>query len=95
MPQDTDRPPTPGITEAVMTLRAWIADGYPRRLRDAASMSQLAMAEEVGCAPQTINRWETGRHDPKGVYAVMYLLVLRQIAARPGMPAPPEPGGCG
>jgi putative transcriptional regulator len=41
-----------------------------RRMREAAGMSQAALATQLGVSRQTINAIETGRYDPSLTLAV-------------------------
>ena len=38
---------------------------YIKEAREIAGLSQKALAEKVGVAPNTFNGYETGKHDPK------------------------------
>lgn len=50
------------------------------RIRQAAGLSQLELAQRLGVDKMTINRWETGRRQPRDTAALLAELVdiLRQ-----------------
>ncbi|MGW9603183.1 helix-turn-helix domain-containing protein [Streptomyces albidoflavus] len=55
-----------------------------RRLREAASLSQAALAARMSVTSTTIHSWETGRTTPRGRALEAYATFLTTTADRPG-----------
>lgn len=55
-----------------------------RRLREAASLSQAALAARMSVTSTTIHSWETGRATPRGRALEAYASFLTTTADRPG-----------
>ncbi|WP_257005232.1 helix-turn-helix domain-containing protein, partial [Streptomyces albidoflavus] len=55
-----------------------------RRLREAASLSQAALAARMSVTSTTIHSWETGRATPRGRALEAYASFLTTTAGRPG-----------
>jgi DNA-binding transcriptional regulator YiaG len=72
MTEETGHAPTPTFAE-------WVT-----RLRDHLHMTQVEFAAELGVAPSTVSRWETGDKTP-----VRWLArSLEQLAKRKKFPEP-------
>lgn len=56
-----------------------------RRLREAASLSQAALAARMSVTSTTIHSWETGRATPRGRALEAYASFLTTTADRPGL----------
>lgn len=70
------------IDEILAQARARRELPEPRRrraLRQAAGVSQDAVAEMVGVCRPTITRWEGGGRTPRGEFAVRYLEALDRL----------------
>jgi DNA-binding transcriptional regulator YiaG len=52
-----------------------------RRLRLRLGLTQVQLAEKLHCSFQTVNNWENGRHEPRGVF-LFSLEDLRRKAAK-------------
>jgi DNA-binding transcriptional regulator YiaG len=54
--------------------------GRAARLRIAVGLSQAELAAAIGVTAACISRWEHGERKPRGVAAVEYGRVLRELA---------------
>ena len=52
-----------------------------RRLREAAGLSVIELARQMGVAHITVSRWENGQDPKSGVYRRLYSDALNQLAA--------------
>ncbi|MEU3556091.1 telomere-associated protein Tap [Streptomyces fragilis] len=92
----------PELFAAVDSLLAAVDDGRllpapaeRRRLREAAGLSEAAVAQALGARVASLQAWEAGRSEPKGERLEGYRRLLDGLAARhpaPGSPATPAPG---
>jgi DNA-binding transcriptional regulator YiaG len=60
-------------------VRALASSGLARSIRIAASLSLTEVAAEVGVAPSTVHRWETGARSPRGEAARSYARILKDL----------------
>jgi DNA-binding transcriptional regulator YiaG len=51
-----------------------------RELREAAGVSQGAVADELGVDRATVCRWELGKRVPRGAHAIAYRELLDRLA---------------
>ncbi|MDP8931087.1 MAG: helix-turn-helix domain-containing protein [Actinomycetota bacterium] len=50
-----------------------------RAIREAAGASQQRIAQHLGVADSTVQRWETGKRRPRGHLLVRYVQLLEQL----------------
>jgi DNA-binding transcriptional regulator YiaG len=50
-----------------------------RSIREAAGVSQRAVASELGISGMTVSRWEDGTRSPRGELAALYVALLAQL----------------
>lgn len=55
-------------------------------IRAASSLSQSALADQLGVSYPTVNAWENGRHQPRA----MHMLQIERLARRQGLLDPPS-----
>ncbi|MYX52109.1 helix-turn-helix domain-containing protein, partial [Streptomyces sp. SID8385] len=63
-----------------------------RRLREAASLSQAALAARMSVTSTTIHSWETGRATPRGRALEAYASFLTTTAGKPVRTSRPQAG---
>lgn len=68
------------LAELVKARRDLPAPKMRRALREAAGVSQDAVAEAVGVHRMTVQRWESGRCEPTPDHVVAYAAILRDLA---------------
>lgn len=68
--------------ERLAELRHWISSGAARVYREAAGLSRLHVANELGTWPSTVARWESGERAPRGRHALDYHALLTRLAER-------------
>ncbi len=64
------------LIERVRNERRWPGGAVAKAVREAASVSQAAVAAELGVHQVTVARWETGKRRPRGEYLREYLTLL-------------------
>lgn len=64
---------------ALAEVRSMAGRGEARSLRESADLSLAEIAQCVGVAAATIQRWEVGARRPQGAAALRYRGVLRAI----------------
>lgn len=92
-PQMTDQPPQ--LFNAIDSLLAAVDEGtvLPApaervRLREAAGLTQAAVAQALGVRVPSITAWEAGRAEPRGERLEAYRRLLEGLAHRYPAPAP-------
>lgn len=60
-------------------LRADVASGRAREIRERARLSQAELAEAVGVKQPTVAGWESGRKMPHGEPAARYAALLARL----------------
>lgn len=60
--------------------------GLLQSIRAVTSMSQSALADQLGVSYPTVNAWENGRHQPRA----MHMLQIERLARRQGLLDPPS-----
>ncbi len=60
-------------------LRADVASGRAREIRELARLSQAEVAEAVGVTQPTVAAWEGGRRRPHGERAARYADLLARL----------------
>jgi DNA-binding transcriptional regulator YiaG len=63
----------------VARIRRLAHTGEARAIRRAARLPLRIVALEVGCAPSTVMRWESGERRPTGPKALRYLDLLDKL----------------
>jgi transcriptional regulator with XRE-family HTH domain len=71
-----------GVTFTDLRERAHARRGLPaavecRRLREESGLTQVEVAELVGCSSAAVSQWEAGLRRPRGALLERYLRVLR------------------
>ena len=64
---------------ALSRARGLAASGEARERRLAARLSIAELAAEVGVAPATVSRWESGQRRPRGAAAIRYERLLDDL----------------
>jgi DNA-binding transcriptional regulator YiaG len=64
---------------ALARLRADMASGRARAIREHARLSQAEAARAVGAAQNTVTDWESGRRRPRGEVAAAYAALLGRL----------------
>jgi transcriptional regulator with XRE-family HTH domain len=64
---------------ALARLRADMASGRAREVRERARLSQAEVAEAVGVTQPTVAGWESGRRKPHGDRAARYADLLARL----------------
>lgn len=80
----------PSGADAAVTLarlRADVASGRVREIRERARLSQSEVAEGVGVERSTVAQWEAGRM-PRGDHAARYAALLARLEATAREKAP-------
>ena len=72
---------TPAQNEvlAIAQVRADMASGQARIIRERARLSQSEMARAIGVHWTTVAHWESGRRVPRGPTAARYAEMLGQL----------------
>ena len=70
------------VDACLAQLRQWIGSGMARELREAAGLSRLHVANELGTWPSTVARWESGERVPRGRHALEYHALLARLLQR-------------
>lgn len=60
-------------------LRADLASGRARRIREAARLSQAEVAEAIGTTQPAVAGYESGRRTPRGERAARYADLLARL----------------
>jgi DNA-binding transcriptional regulator YiaG len=68
-----------GLLDEVAESLSLPSPAKARAIREAAGVSQTRMAQELGRAPLTIHRWETGATVPTGEQRIAYARLLRDL----------------
>jgi DNA-binding transcriptional regulator YiaG len=68
-----------GLLEEVRESQALPSPAEARAIREAAGVSQVRLADELGVAPLTVLRWEQGVRVPAGAHRLAYVRLLRQL----------------
>ena len=76
---------------AIAQVRADMASGRARIIRERARLSQSEMARAVGVHWTTVAHWESGRRVPRGPTAAQYAEMLRQLDKMTQASQPPSP----
>lgn len=66
---------------ALAQLRADMASGRAREVREQALLSQAEAAHAAGVPQSRLADWESGRRKPRGEVAVAYAALLRRLGA--------------
>lgn len=67
------------LAELVKARRDLPVPKMRRALREAAGVSQDAIAIAVGVHRMTVNRWESGRCEPTPAHVVAYAAIMRAL----------------
>jgi transcriptional regulator with XRE-family HTH domain len=65
-------------------MRADLASGRARALREAAHLSRSEVARALGTTPASMSRWEAGLRSPRGEIALNYAKLLARWRAEHG-----------
>lgn len=68
------------LTDLVKARRELPAPKMRRALREAAGVSQDAVAQSIGVHRMTVNRWESGQCEPTPQHVIAYAAILRDLA---------------
>lgn len=68
-----------GLLEEVREAQALPSPAVARAVREAAGVSQVRLAQELGVAPLTVLRWEQGVRTPTGDLRLAYARLIRQL----------------
>jgi DNA-binding transcriptional regulator YiaG len=68
--------------QEVAEVRALLASGEARRMREQARVSLAEMARHVGCAHSSVLRWEEGRRVPSEDNTLRYGRLLNLLGRR-------------
>jgi DNA-binding transcriptional regulator YiaG len=71
-----------GVSELEQQVRAGRALpplALRKAIREAAGVTQAALAVDIGVHRITVVRWESGDREPKGIYRARYATALREI----------------
>lgn len=69
----------PADLAAVASIRADLASGRARTVRETSGVSQSEIADALGVSRQSVSYWEAGRSVPVAEHALAYGKLLRQI----------------
>jgi len=64
------------LLEEVLATRALPDPARRKAIRQAAKVTQVRMAAELGTHRMTVARWESGEREPSGAYRVAYARLL-------------------
>ena len=73
--------PPIGVVEQVRIRRTAPPPALAKAIRQAAGLSQDALAKELGVSRITVLRWESGERKPRGAAAVRYARLLAELKA--------------
>ena len=60
-------------------LRADVASGRVRQVRERARLSQPEIAQAIGTSATAVSQWEAGRRLPRGPAALRYAALLAEL----------------
>jgi len=69
-------------SRALLDVRAMLAAGYVRRLRELAGVSQQSLAQVLGCTQAIVSEWETGTKKPGAELGLRLHAVMRELEQR-------------
>jgi DNA-binding transcriptional regulator YiaG len=70
----------PGVSvEELAEIRALLATGRAREIREQAMVGQSELARDLGVTQGAVALWEGGQRLPRGRVALDYLRVLRSL----------------
>jgi transcriptional regulator with XRE-family HTH domain len=72
---------TPEAVLSLVELRAAIASGRVREIRQKARLSQAELAKALGVTPAAVSRWESRQRQPKGEAAERLAHLLPLLAS--------------
>jgi DNA-binding transcriptional regulator YiaG len=75
------------ITLALASLRADVASGRARLIRERARVSQSEVGRAIGTTGSAIAHWEAGRRVPRGEAAIRYAQLLAELERQRGLQA--------
>lgn len=64
-------------------LRDQLASGKAQQARQRARLSQSEVADAIGVTQSAVGLWEQGRRLPRGVAALRYAALLRELRETP------------
>lgn len=67
------------LIEEVRKARALPSPKFARAIRQAAGVSQVRLAAELGVHRMTIARWESGERRPQGQHLLAYVALLHDL----------------
>lgn len=67
------------LLDEVRLLRSLPPPEQARGIREAAGVSQVRLADELGVDRSTLIRWERGSHEPTGPRRVRYARILEDL----------------
>jgi DNA-binding transcriptional regulator YiaG len=66
----------------IIEARESARSGRGARIRRAAGVSQVELADAIGVHGVSVSRWERGVRCPRGVAAIRYARLLRELSER-------------
>lgn len=67
------------LLDEVRSARSLPSPQLARAIREAAGVSQMRLATELGVCRATVNRWELGLRRPRGELLVKYVGLLNEL----------------
>jgi DNA-binding transcriptional regulator YiaG len=67
--------------EQIAWVRAALASGEARRIREDHHLHQAEASRAIGASLNTVHRWEAGVRSPRGELAIRYGRLLRRLEA--------------